>query len=195
MGRKVLRMPGAYVKCLIGRGGETIRQIRCRTGADIKIEGKPDDLDGVVSIAGNIEIAEKMIREILASKGCHWESAEGPGPLLGGNTTNVGWKSLNDAEDLRIPTELVGLFIGNAGSGFQEIKARVGGGCTIKVLPGVLPGGVQSIQVVGDNWKAAREIVREKIDYIKRTTPGPWQTQTPGAPLRPAVGKGIGSRG
>merc|ERR1712129_653862 len=104
-----------------------------RSGADIKIEGKPDDLDGVVSIAGNIDVAEKMIRDLLASKGCHWETAEGPGPLLGGNTTNVGWKGLAESNDLRIPTELVGLFVGAGGSGFQEIKARVGGACTIKV--------------------------------------------------------------
>merc|ERR1711881_713450 len=104
--------------------------------------------------------------------------------------TNVGWRQMDDQEDLRVPKELVGLFIGNAGSGFQEIKARVGGGCTIKVLPGILPGGLQSIQVVGDNWKAAREIVREKIDYIKRTTPGPWQTAPVGGAPRPIPGKG-----
>lgn len=172
LGRKVLRMPDAYIKCLIGRGGETIRHIINKTGADIRIDAKHDNLDGVVSIANNIEAAEKMIKETLASKGCHWETQEAID--LGGKLTNVGWKGHVDNDDLQIPTELVGLFIGNAGAGIKEIKARVGGAVTIKVLPPLLPGGFQVVQVVGENWRRAKELVRQKIQEILTTTPGRW---------------------
>lgn len=172
LGRKVLRMPDAYIKCLIGRGGETIRQIINKTGADIRIEAKQDNLDGIVSIANNIEAAEKLIKEILASKGCHWQTQMASD--MGGELTNVGWKGHVDDDDLQIPTELVGLFIGNAGAGIKEIKARVGGAVTIKVLPPLLPGGFQCVQVVGENWKAAREVVRQKIKQILQETPGRW---------------------
>lgn len=172
LGRKVLRMPDAYIKCLIGRGGETIRNIINKTGADIRIDAKHDNLDGIVSIANNIEAAEKLIKEILASKGCHWQTEQATD--MGGALTNVGWKGHVDDDDLQIPTELVGLFIGNAGAGIKEIKARVGGAVTIKVLPPLLPGGFQVVQVVGENWRRARELVRAKIKEILTTTPGRW---------------------
>lgn len=184
MGRKVLRMPDAYIKCLIGRGGETIRNIINKTGADIRIEGKPDDPDGIVSIAGNIDAAEAMIRSMLAEKGCTWEIRDATGPV--GGMSDVTWKSNVDVDDLQIPTELVGLFIGNSGAGIKEIKAKVGGAVTIKVLPPILPGGFQCVQVVGDHWKRAKEIVRAKIEEIKVTTPGRWHT--PGfGPSAPAL--------
>lgn len=176
MGRKVLRMPDAYIKCLIGRGGDTIRNIINKTGADIRIEGKPDDTEGIVSIAGNIEAAESLIRDTLQAKGCAWKTSFSTSLLGGGSTplTEVGWKNDVDVDDIQIPTELVGLFIGNAGAGLKEIKARVGAGVTIKVLPDILPGGLQCIQVVGDNWRRARECVRAKVEEIKVTTPGRW---------------------
>lgn len=172
LGRKVLRMPDAYIKCLIGRGGETIRNIINKTGADIRIDVKQNNLDGIVSIANNIEAAEKLIKEVLAAKGCHWETEQTTD--LGGSLTNVGWKGHVDDDDLKLPTELVGLFIGNAGAGIKDIKARVGGAVTIKVLPPLLAGGYQVVEVVGDNWRQAREVVRAKIKEILTTTPGRW---------------------
>merc|ERR1719324_2011646 len=96
--------------------------------------------------------------------------------IHGGATalTDVGWKSHVDPNDIKIPTELVGLFIGNAGSGLKEIKQKVGPGVTIKVLPDILPGGLQCIQVVGNNWKMARDVVRTQVEQIKQATPGRW---------------------
>lgn len=175
-GRKVLRMPDTYIKCLIGKGGETIRSIINRTGADIQIEGKSTDSEANVSIAGNVEPAENLIRDILKSKGCPWQTQSGTILQRGGAVplTTVGWKPDVDTDDIQIPTELVGLFIGNAGAGLKEIKQRCGAGNFIKILPDILPGGLQCIQVVGDNWRNAREQVRQKVEEIKKLTPGRW---------------------
>lgn len=175
-GRKVLRMPDTYIKCLIGKGGETIRSIINRTGADIQIEGKSTDSEANVSIAGNVEPAENLIRDILKSKGCPWQTQSGTILQRGGAVplTTVGWKPDVDSDDIQIPTELVGLFIGNAGAGLKEIKQRCGAGNFIKILPDILPGGLQCIQVVGDNWRNAREQVRAKVEEIKKMTPGRW---------------------
>lgn len=192
LGRKILRMPDAYIKCLIGRGGETIRHITNKTGADIRIEPNRENLDGIVSIANNIEAAEQMIKETLASKGCHWETQETAD--LGGTLTNVGWKGRVDDSDLQIPTELVGLFIGNAGAGIKDIKRMVGGGVTIKILPQVMPGGFQCIQVVGEQWQRARALVAAKLKDILQTTPGRWHQPGFNA-ANPNVGGGNVSAG
>lgn len=177
LGRKVLHMPDAYIKSLIGRGGETIRAIINKTGADIQIQQHPENKDGVVSIANHIDKAIGVIREVLMSRGCHWETEETTDHS--GPVTKVGWKGAAADDDVLIPTELVGLFIGNAGAGIKEIKAKLpGGGVTIKVLPpGGHQGGFQVIQVVGDNWRIAKHLVRQKVKAIMEVTPGRWQTQ------------------
>jgi hypothetical protein len=172
LGRKVLRMPEAYIKSLLGKGGETIQQIISRTGSAIRVDHRNGQSDGIVTIANNIDQAITMIRSILEARGCHWEEHETVDES--GKITNVGWKGAVALQDVQIPTELVGMFVGNNGDSIQEIKNRVGGPLTIKVLPPILPGGFQVIQVVGDNWRAAREMVREKVAKIMRATPGRW---------------------
>merc|ERR1712125_300755 len=75
---------------------------------------------------------------------------------------------------LKIPSELVGLFIGAEGSGIKDIKSQVGGAVSVKVLAPILPGGYQEVQVVGDHWQKAKEIARAKIEEYKKITPGRW---------------------
>ncbi|CAK0902526.1 unnamed protein product, partial [Prorocentrum cordatum] len=50
-------------------GGETIKGIRERSGADIKIEHVPTDPEGTATIIGDVQKTEEMIKEALASKG------------------------------------------------------------------------------------------------------------------------------
>ena len=46
-------MEGLQIRALIGKGGETIRELRNRSGADIKIDHLPSDPQGTVAIIGN----------------------------------------------------------------------------------------------------------------------------------------------
>lgn len=66
---KVIRLEGSQVRALIGKGGETIKGIRERSGADIKIEHVPTDPEGTATIIGDVQKTEEMIKETLASKG------------------------------------------------------------------------------------------------------------------------------
>merc|ERR1719272_1764039 len=67
---KVIRMQSIQIRILLGKGGETIREITQKTGADIKIDNNKEDPEGNVSIVGDIERTEACIREVLQSKGC-----------------------------------------------------------------------------------------------------------------------------
>lgn len=165
-GRKVLRMSDSFIKCLIGRGGETIQNIINKTGVDIKIVSSPQDSEGIVSICGNVELGERIVRETLAAKGCHLPVTYG--------TPSFGNHRQGETERLLIPTELIPTFVGPGGSNIKQIKGKVRGPVSIKVLQELLPGGFQEVQVIGDGWLPAKQMVREKIEEIKRLTPGRW---------------------
>lgn len=190
--KKILRMSDAFVKCLIGRGGETIRFIINRTGADIQVRSAPQDPEGIVSIVGNVEAAENMIREVLASKGCYMTTTGAYAPQYA--APGLALPTQADQDVLKIPSELVGLFIGAEGSGIKDIKSQVGGAVSIKVLAPILPGGFQEVQVVGDHWQSAKEIARAKIEEYKKITPGRWNMpgwwHTPGSNIVPPQNDG-----
>eukprot|EP00927_Polykrikos_kofoidii_P014586 TRINITY_DN16414_c0_g1_i3.p1 TRINITY_DN16414_c0_g1~~TRINITY_DN16414_c0_g1_i3.p1 ORF type:complete len:531 (-),score=83.68 TRINITY_DN16414_c0_g1_i3:10-1602(-) len=65
---KVMRLPAIQIRALLGRGGQTINDVRARSGADIKIHHPPQDEWGSVSIVGNVELCEFLINEALAAK-------------------------------------------------------------------------------------------------------------------------------
>lgn len=172
LGRKVYRMPDSYIRSLLGKGGETIQRILSKTGAAIRVDHKPGNPEGLVTIANNIDQALVMIKEILQQRGCPWveeETMDAHGKVI-----QVGWRGQVSDEDVQVPTELVGLFIGNGGDSVQEIKNQVGGALTVKILPEILPGGFQVIQVVGDNWQMGRELCRQRVKDIMQSTSGRW---------------------
>jgi len=184
---KVLRMEGVQIRALIGKGGETIREIRQRSGADVKIDHLPQDLEGTVTIVGDVEKTEKMIREALSSKGC---PLSGPRPLgapplppgAPGQSVDVP-----EENEMQVPPELVGPLIGPGGATIKDIRAKAGGGVFISVLPPAAPGGPQNVRIVGDNREHAKELVRSKIEELKKMNQRPpAPVQVPPVPLPPA---------
>jgi len=153
---KVLRLQSVQIRVLLGKGGGTIRDIIAKTGADIKIDhSKRDDPEGDVTIIGNVEKTEAVIREVLATKGCPLIPPEGTAPEIP-----------PEEEDLVVAPNLVGLFIGKGGESVRVMREKVGGAIFIGVQPPTGPGIPQRIQIVGDNREKAKEIVREKLAEI-----------------------------
>lgn len=74
---KVLQMDAAQIRALIGRGGETVQGIRAKSGAEVKIDHLPSEPIGRVTVIGDVEKTEGMIKEALTAKGC---PLGGPGP-------------------------------------------------------------------------------------------------------------------
>jgi len=58
----VLDIPGFQMRALIGRGGQTINEIRQRAQAHIHITGER------LTIHGNVELAQQLIFEVLRKK-------------------------------------------------------------------------------------------------------------------------------
>jgi len=218
---KVLKMEGVQIRALIGKGGETIRDIRTRSGADIKIDHVPSDLEGTVTIVGEVEKTEQMIKDALATKGCPL-GVPRPTPsgiALGGMAAlasmrpSLALSDQADANDVQVPAELVGPLIGPGGATIKDIRAKAGGTVYISVLPPAAPGGPQSVRIVGDQRESAKELVRQKIEELKkanqlpRPPAGQLQPQSPaplaGLPTRPlalgglaeALSGGLGSSG
>jgi len=153
---KVLRLQSVQIRVLLGKAGGTIREIISKTGADIKIDhSKRDDPEGDVTIIGNVDMTEAVIREVLASKGCPLKPPEGTAPKIPA-----------EEHDLVVAPDLVGLFIGKGGENIKEMREKVGGAIFIGVQPPTGPGIPQTIQIVGDNREKAKEVVREKLAEI-----------------------------
>lgn len=186
---KVIKMDAVQVRALIGKGGETIRDIRTRSGADIKIDHLPQDPEGKVTIVGEVEKVEGMIKEALSSKGCPLgvprpapavvpgmpgmlaigapglpgtpaASVRLPGPAPGSGPMPIG--------DLTVPSELVGPLIGPGGATIQDIRAKAGGNVYISVLPPASPGGAQAVRIVGDQRELAKGLLVAKIEELKK---------------------------
>jgi len=173
---KVMKMEGVQIRALIGKGGETIRDIRSRSGADIKIDHLPQDPEGTVTIVGEVEKTEQMIKDALATKGCPL-GVPRPGPLaalpMGTPALSVPRAALAlpdqaDPNDVQVPPELVGPLIGPGGATIKEIRAKAGGAVYISVLPPAAPGGPQSVRIVGDQRESAKDLVRQKIEELKK---------------------------
>lgn len=80
----------------------------------------------------------------------------------------------DDLNVLYVPTELIPTFVGPGGKNINDIKSKVSGQVSIKIMQEIAPGGMQEIQVVGDGWLHAKRMVREKLDELRRLSPGRW---------------------
>lgn len=162
--------------------------IRAKTGADIKIKHPPSDAWGDVSVVGNIARTEAIIRDILAAKGCPLPaSAPAMAEAAIGAPSAVAAHAPEAENEVEVPAELVGLFIGVGGANLKDIKAEAlarGGGAgtlSIKILEGAAPGAAQKVQIQGDPSGLVRVLVLKKLAEVQR--------------LHDSLYKGRGSKG
>lgn len=99
---------------LIGRGGQTINQIRADSGADVKVTHEEGEANALITIRGSssqVQVAEALIQERLASTG----------------PDNV-WRSIV----VEVPKDCIGETIGHAGCNLQAISEK--SGCKVKFV-------------------------------------------------------------
>lgn len=150
-GSKAYQMPvpRTYVGYIIGRGGETIRDLQARSGAHIQIvreeEGAAFTPERFVSIAGTedaVESAKKLIQNLLD------ERANGGG---GGDDARYGGTNPDGSETLEIlvPNDRVGLVIGRGGATIRSIQVRTGTNITVPQTPDASNPTMRKITVKG----------------------------------------------
>lgn len=176
-----IMVPDRTVGLIIGRGGETIRDLQERSGCHINIVGESKSVNGLrpVNLIGTPQasaIAKDLIMEVVDS------DSRGEGPAAkraqqqpqsysghgGRNDSHSGGHGggpdkINDS--IYVPSDAVGMIIGKGGETIREMQSSTG--CKINVSQSSGPGEVQrEIGLIGtaDAIARAKQAIDEKVD-------------------------------
>lgn len=176
-----IMVPDRTVGLIIGRGGETIRDLQERSGCHINIVGESKSVNGLrpVNLIGTHEAATKakdFIMEIVESD----SRGEGPAasrpppggggrgdapPRRDGPMAGSGGDKVNDT--MYVPSDAVGMIIGKGGETIREMQSATG--CKINVAQSSGPGEVErEIALIGsrDSISRAKQAIEEKVDAV-----------------------------
>lgn len=176
-----IMVPDRTVGLIIGRGGETIRDLQERSGCHVNIVGEQKSVNGLrpVNLIGTREAAiraKDLIMEIVESDSKGSTSKDrvpaqrdnsrdaGYGGGYGGGGSGSGDK-INDS--IFVPSEAVGMIIGKGGETIKEMQSTTG--CKINVSPSSGSGEVErEIGLVGsrDAIAAAKRAIEDKVDAV-----------------------------
>jgi far upstream element-binding protein len=174
-----IMVPDRTVGLIIGRGGETIRDLQERSGCHINIVGESKSVNGLrpVNLIGTVEAAARakdFILEIVDSD----TRGDGPAakkaaPVLISRseppprdaTGSAGPDKVNDS--IYVPSDAVGMIIGKGGETIREMQNTTG--CKINVAQSSGPGETQrEIALIGtrDSIARAKLAIEEKVDAV-----------------------------
>lgn len=126
--RKV-EIPNAKVGLVIGKGGDTIKQIQLQSGARVQItkdmDHNPNYPFRTVELMGTpeqIDRAEQAIQEVIAEA-----------DAAAANSTPAPYVSAGEQIQLTVPTNKVGLIIGRGGETIKGLQSKTG--ARIQLVP------------------------------------------------------------
>jgi far upstream element-binding protein len=172
-----IMVPDRTVGLIIGRGGETIRDLQERSGCHINIVGESKSVNGLrpVNLIGTpaaAAYAKNLILEIVDSDSRSGGQAgdrppnrtterEGQFPSRG----TGGGDKVNDS--IYVPSEAVGMIIGKGGETIKDMQNQTG--CKINVSQSSGPREVErEIGLVGtrDAIERAKIAIEEKVEAV-----------------------------
>lgn len=161
-------VPDKTVGLIIGKGGETIREIQDRCGCHINIVSESYSVNGMrpVNLLGDPEKTAKaraMIEEIVESDQSR-DAAAAAASLLTSQQ-----QSMPDSQDVRevmlIPADNVGMLIGKGGEIIRDMQASTM--CKITINTAIDPSEPEReviFQGSADAVARARDVVNEKLE-------------------------------
>jgi len=167
-----IMVPDKTVGLIIGRGGETIRDLQERSGCHINIVGENKSIQGLrpVNLIGSTTAAaraKELIMEIVES------DTRNGGP--GANTGRSQQDPYNDpysgsnkiTESIRVPSDSVGMIIGKGGETIKEMQNSTG--CKINVSQTNERDGRREIALIGTRQaiESAKRSIYDKVDQVK----------------------------
>ncbi|KAK0638967.1 hypothetical protein B0T16DRAFT_462682 [Cercophora newfieldiana] len=184
-----IMVPDRTVGLIIGRGGETIRDLQERSGCHINIVGENKSINGLrpVNLVGApaaTRHAKELILEIVDSdsrngnnpgagggrggggRGDNFGGPGGPGGHGGG-----GHDKINDS--IYVPSDAVGMIIGKGGETIREMQNNTG--CKINVSQSSGPGEVErEIGLVGSREAItrAKQAIEDKVEAARQKSGG-----------------------
>ncbi|KAK4210553.1 hypothetical protein QBC37DRAFT_292225 [Rhypophila decipiens] len=186
-----IMVPDRTVGLIIGRGGETIRDLQERSGCHINIVGENKSVDGLrpVNLIGTeaaARHAKELIYEIVDSDSRNSANQTnsrpprpdhggggpgGPGGPGGHGGPGGGHDKINDS--IYVPSEAVGMIIGKGGETIREMQNTTG--CKINVSSSSGPGEVErEIGLVGsrDAISRAKRAIEDKVEAARQKSAG-----------------------
>lgn len=178
-----IMVPDRTVGLIIGRGGETIRDLQERSGCHINIVGESKSVNGLrpVNLIGTPEAAARAkdaIMEIVdsdsrgdgqaAAKPAAGGRRDAPAPRDAGAGAGAGAGGFDKINDvIYVPSDAVGMIIGKGGETIREMQNSTG--CKINVNQSSGPGETQrEIALIGsrDSIARAKEAIEEKVEAV-----------------------------
>ncbi|GLD98807.1 hypothetical protein PINS_up007525 [Pythium insidiosum] len=167
-----MQVPRDLVGYIIGRGGETIRELQMKSGAQIQIVredfGGPPQPHRLVGISGDdeaIERARHLIQKLIDERvNGGRDSRDDRGGRFGGSNPD-GSETL----EILVPNDRVGLIIGRAGATIKAIQFRTG---TSINIPQTADSNNPNMRLVTVNGtREAKELARTEIMSIINEDP------------------------
>lgn len=165
-----IEVPNNKVGVLIGKNGETIRNLQNSSGAKIQItkdgEVASDALTRPVELVGtqeSIDKAEQLIKSVIA------EAEAGGSPALIAKGFGPG-QSGSEQFEMSVPDNKVGLIIGKGGETIKNMQTR--SGARIQLIPQHPPEGTtlteRTVRVTGNKKQieAAKELIKQAMNQV-----------------------------
>ncbi|KAL3421868.1 KH domain-containing protein [Phlyctema vagabunda] len=179
-----IMVPDRTVGLIIGRGGETIRDLQERSGCHVNIVGEQKSVNGLrpVNLIGSREAAARakdLIMEIVESDSKSQGTKDrvpaqrDSNPGYGGAGSGGGNGSDKSTDSIFVPSEAVGMIIGKGGETIKEMQSTTN--CKINVSPSSGPGEVErEIGLVGtrDSITAAKRAIEDKVEAVQAKNGG-----------------------
>ncbi|KAI1815761.1 hypothetical protein GGS20DRAFT_311790 [Poronia punctata] len=174
-----IMVPDRTVGLIIGRGGETIRDLQERSGCHINIVGESKSVNGLrpVNLIGPHKAAaqaKELILEIVDSdtrNGSQPSEAPKPARPPKNDTYRDNGAGGNDKvnDSIFVPSEAVGMIIGKGGETIREMQNTTG--CKINVSQSSGPGETErEIGLVGsrDAITRAKRAIEDKVEAVRQ---------------------------
>lgn len=192
-----IMVPDKTVGLIIGRGGETIKDLQERSGCHVNIVGENKSVNGLrpVNLIGSeraTALAKELILEIVESDsrgglnnaaptrdrgfdnqgGQQQRNAGGAG---GGGGRTGGGDVIE--KTIRVPSEAVGMIIGKGGETIKDMQRT--SGCKINVNQPQPPDVTRNIDLAGTPraMEEAERIIWEKVETVRQRDSAAGRTQ------------------
>lgn len=173
-----IMIPGSKVGLIIGKGGETIKQLQEKTGAKMVViqDGPGQEMEKPLRISGDpqkVEHAKSLVYDLIQDKG---DGAQQPNSRPNfNNNRDMGGGHMGGGDQLEIfvPKAAVGVVIGKGGDMIKKIQNETG--CRLQFLQTKGDGhGDRRCIIQGnkDQKEDGKRMIEDLIDNVLRRNNG-----------------------
>lgn len=176
-------VPDKTVGLIIGRGGETIKDLQERSGCHVNILGETKSVNGLrpINLIGSqqaVSVAKDLILEIVESDS-RGQQQQGTGsnamsqprerPYDGGRGAQGGYGGHGGGsrKTIQVPSQAVGMIIGKGGETIKDLQRN--SGCKINVHQPSPPDINRDIDLEGapHQMEEAERVIWEKVETVQ----------------------------